>query len=185
MPNPKSNGWRVPASRYLKPIGPLMKEHRLIERVVACLSRKAGAMEAAKTLDRVFIREVTGFFTFYADKGHHGKEEDILFRALAARPMTQEHKSLMQGLLQDHARGRELVASLSAAVQVKDAARVLRNLQELYDRHIAKEDKQFFVPSMAYFTKQEQDDMLVAFWEFDKNLLYEKYRIFVEHLEHT
>ena len=34
----------------------------------------------------------------------------------------------------------------------------------------------FFIPSMSYFTDKEKDEMLGSFWEFDRNLIHEKYR---------
>jgi hemerythrin-like domain-containing protein len=59
----------------------------------------------------------------------------------------------------------------------------LLKLVEFYPEHITKEDKNFFIPCMQYFTRKEQDDMLNEFWEFDKKLIHEKYRKIVESYE--
>jgi hemerythrin-like domain-containing protein len=59
----------------------------------------------------------------------------------------------------------------------------LKELAQFYPRHIEKEDKRFFFPILDYFTKEEQDRMLQEFWEFDKNMIHEKYRKLVEVLE--
>jgi hemerythrin-like domain-containing protein len=59
----------------------------------------------------------------------------------------------------------------------------LNDLIELYPAHIKKEDKQFFIPVMNYFSKQEQDDMLQESWEFDRKMIHEKYKNIVEKLE--
>jgi hemerythrin-like domain-containing protein len=56
----------------------------------------------------------------------------------------------------------------------------LKELAEFYPKHIEKEDKNFFFPCMEYFTKNEQDVMLDEFWEFDRNLIHEKYRKMVK-----
>ena len=56
----------------------------------------------------------------------------------------------------------------------------LNKLVEFYPKHIAKEDENFFIPCMEYFTRKEQDDMLNEFWEFDKKLIHEKYRKIIE-----
>jgi hemerythrin-like domain-containing protein len=59
----------------------------------------------------------------------------------------------------------------------------LQELVEFYPRHIEKEDKHFFLPCMNYFTREEKDAMLQEFWNFDKNLIHEKYRKIVERYE--
>ncbi|MCJ7619462.1 MAG: cation-binding protein, partial [Anaerolineae bacterium] len=59
----------------------------------------------------------------------------------------------------------------------------LQDLVEFYPAHIEKEDKRFFVPCMKYFSRQEQDEMLKEFWEFDKRLIHEKYAAIVGRLE--
>ena len=54
-------------------------------------------------------------------------------------------------------------------------------------RHAAtwtsKEDKQFFIPFMTYFNKQEQDNMLRRFCKFDNTPIQEAYRNIVIKLE--
>ena len=58
----------------------------------------------------------------------------------------------------------------------------LKELAQFYPQHIKKEDKNFFYPCMNYFTKEEQDKMLSEFYEFDRNMIHEKYRKVVEKL---
>ena len=48
----------------------------------------------------------------YADRTHHGKEEDILFRELAKKQLSQEHQKTMNELVEDHVSGRRMVTSL-------------------------------------------------------------------------
>jgi hypothetical protein len=71
----------------------------------------------------------------------------------------------------------------SGSQTVKLIAGLLEDLTGLYRGHIAKEDKQFFIPAMKYFTKQEQDNMLEAFWEFDRMLVHREYKEAVSQLE--
>jgi hemerythrin-like domain-containing protein len=59
----------------------------------------------------------------------------------------------------------------------------LRELVALYPRHIEKEDKRFFFPSMEYFTRQEMDLMLQEFERFDSRMIHERYERTVEELE--
>jgi hemerythrin-like domain-containing protein len=55
----------------------------------------------------------------------------------------------------------------------------------LYPGHIEKEDRRFFFPIMDYFNHEEQDAMLREFYEFDRGMIHEKYRVLVEGLEGT
>ena len=52
----------------------------------------------------------------------------------------------------------------------------IRSLIEFYPKHAEKEDRQFFIPCMDYFTDAEKEAMLKEEWEFDKSLIHEKYR---------
>lgn len=174
------------------PIGPLMIEHRLIERMVALLKKAGEKVETNKTIDTCFLGQAVDFFRSYADRCHHGKEEDILFRSLQTRQLSAGHKEILAGLLADHVRARELVAALANArqqylqkeTQAEKAIReCLKNIVELYTAHIQKEDQQFFIPSMQYFTKDEQAAMLDEFEEFDKMLIHEKYKKLIDDIE--
>ena len=55
----------------------------------------------------------------------------------------------------------------------------MKSLLEFYPKHIEKEDKHFFIPCMDYFTEAEQQAILGEEWEFDKNLIHEKYKSMV------
>ena len=45
------------------------------------------------------------------------------------------------------------------------------------------EDKRFFYPCMNYFSEEEQAALLQQFYEFDRNMIHEKYRQVVEQCE--
>ena len=173
----------------MMPIGPLMVEHRLIERMIALVDREAKRIRATGKVDTDFVLSAIDFIRLYADRCHHGKEEEILFRDLAKKKMSPEHRALMDELIREHVHGRNLVRKL---VEAKDLyvngyaealphiARELKALVEFYPGHIETEDKRFFFPCLAYFTQAEQDRMLEEFHSFDRNMIHEKYRLLVE-----
>jgi hemerythrin-like domain-containing protein len=176
----------------MKPIGPLMVEHRLIERMITIVKQETDEIKEGKNADPVFIETYVDFARTYADRCHHGKEEDILFRDLAKKKLSPEHKKTMDELVQEHIYARKTVGELVAAKDLyvhgnkdalKDVAAKLKALAEFYPKHIEKEDKHFFFPILDYFTKKEQDDMLQEFWEFDRKLIHEKYQKVVEKFE--
>jgi hemerythrin-like domain-containing protein len=174
------------------PIGPLMIEHRLIERIVPVLKEELKRINEKNEVDPVLIETAVDFFRTYADRTHHGKEEDILFRELKKKQLSPEHQKIMDELIEEHVYARKTVGNLLKAKDsfqmgnknaLKDVIDRLNDLIELYPAHIYKEDKKFFIPVMDYFSKQEQDDMLEESWEFDKKMIHEKYENIVEKLE--
>ena len=183
----------------MQPIGPLMIEHRLIERLLNLMEREFKRIKANigvdpefAFVDPGFIDTAVDFIQTYADRCHHGKEDDLLFKALAAKDLSPEHRQTMDDLIKEHAWAREATASLVKAKEayLLEKPGALDNLMEymgklvdFYPRHIDKEDKHFFIPCMAYFSQAEQADLLARMYEFDRQLIHEKYRGVVESME--
>lgn len=65
--------------------GPLMIEHRLIEKMIAVIKDTLKQVESTKKIDPLFVDKAVDFIQTYADRTHHGKEEDILFRDLGEK----------------------------------------------------------------------------------------------------
>jgi len=80
----------------MKPVGPLMWEHRLIEEMLASLLAHVGKIEKTKKVNPVIIDVAVDFVRMYADRTHHGKEEEILFRDLAKKNLTPELKKIKE-----------------------------------------------------------------------------------------
>jgi hemerythrin-like domain-containing protein len=132
------------------------------------------------------------FFRTYADRYHHGKEEGILFNALFKRKLSETDAEMMRVLIFEHATARKTVASLEKlkASYIGGTTNALDGILEslnvlidLYPRHIEKEDKHFFYPSMAYFTEKEQKEMLRNFFEYNQNFTDNRYKLTIETLE--
>ncbi len=176
------------------PIGPLMIEHRLVERMIRLLKRELEKVGRLKKADPVFIDIAIDFIKNYADRCHHGKEEDILFRDLAKKGLSDDHRGIMDELLEEHNRARKATKSLVEGKEryltgdsdaLNDIVDAITWLVNFYPVHIEKEDRQFFMPAMGYFTKQEQDAMLQEFYEFDRNLIHSAYKGIIERMERT
>lgn len=167
------------------PIGPLMIEHRLIERMISVMQSELQRIEKSGKADPVFIETAVDFIKTYADRCHHGKEEDILFRELKAKNVSDEDKRTMDQLVEDHKWGRKTTARLVEANEsyrkgdessLSTITECMRLLVEFYPKHIEVEDKRFFIPVMEYFSKNEQDAMLKEGYEFDQKLIHERYQ---------
>lgn len=177
----------------MTPIGYLMIEHRLIERMIALLDKHLQHVRSDRHADPEFIASAVDFFRSYADRCHHGKEEDLLFRDLESKPLEAPLKATLHELIQEHVLGRQMVGRLAEATaeyhegdpEVLSAIEQgLKDLIEFYPRHIEKEDRHFFVPVMDCFTKKELANLLDRFHEFDRQLIHERYRQVVSTWEH-
>jgi hemerythrin-like domain-containing protein len=183
----------------MEPIGPLMHEHRLIERMVVLMARELTRIRENVAVDPefafvdpVFIDKAVDFLRTYADRCHHGKEEDIFFAELAKKPLSPEHRQVMEELNAEHVQAREtterLVKGKEGYLLEKKGAldtviASLTWLTEFYPRHIEKEDKRFFFPCLEYFTPAERQDLLVRMADFDRQLIHEKYTGLVSSIE--
>lgn len=177
----------------MMPIGPLMIEHRLIERMIRLLGERSSDAVGHAEIDPVFIDTAVDFIRTYADRTHHGKEEDILFKNLATKDLSAEDDRVMQELVDEHVYARNMVRELVEANEryrqgdgdaLTTILEKIAALAGLYPDHIAKEDKLFFPAAMKYLDRSEQDAMLQAMWEFDRGMIHEKYRSIIEQLEH-
>jgi hemerythrin-like domain-containing protein len=173
------------------PVGPLMIEHRLIEKMLERVSIIVEGIEQEHSVNPVLIDTIVDFIRMYADRTHHGKEEDILFRDLSTRDLTADERRIMAELVEEHKTGRRLTAELvvqreryvsgdNAALEGMAAS--LRELCAFYPEHIRKEDVGFFIPVMRHFTRQELDAIIAEMWKFDRQMIHEKYRAVVDAL---
>lgn len=173
-------------------IGLLVTEHRLIERMVKLLSSELEREKTTRVADTIFLRDAVDFFKNYADKLHHGKEEDILFLELGKKSMDGEHRKMMERLIAEHKIARENVGGLLQAAEkhekgdgkaIDDAISHIERLVALYPPHIENEDRRFFVPVMRYFTKDEQERLLSECYAFDAKMNSTPYSRMVEKYE--
>lgn len=173
---------------------PLMIEHRLIEKMIGQIRRLLARIKTEGRIDPVIVDTTVDFIRIYADRTHHGKEEDILFRALKqrGRGMSAEDRVLMEELVEDHKKGRKLTKALVTANDryrrgedeaLQEISANLQALVDFYPTHIQKEDKVFFPAARRYFTEEEDQAMLQQFWRFDREMIHNKYRAVVAELE--
>lgn len=177
----------------MTPIGYLMIEHRLIERMIALLDKHRQYVHANQHADPDLIASAVDFFRSYADRCHHGKEEDLLFRDLESKPLEEPLKRILHELIQEHVQGRQMVGKLAEVGEryregdqevITEIEQQLKDLIEFYPRHIDKEDRHFFVPVMECFGKKELANLLDRFHEFDRQLIHDRYREVVGTWEH-
>jgi hemerythrin-like domain-containing protein len=174
------------------PIGPLMIEHRLIERMIDIIKLEISNIEKRKDYDPQFIDKAVDFIQVYADRCHHGKEEDILFRDLKNKKLTDKHRKIMEDLIEEHKWARTTTKKLvrlnknykrGDEVVLREVIRTLKEMVKFYPEHIDKEDNHFFLPIMKYFTETEQEDILEEEYKFDRKLIHDIYKDSIKKFE--
>ena len=178
----------------MMPIGPLMIEHRLIEKGIKCLEKESKRIASGGKVDPVLIDTMVDFIRTYADRTHHGKEEGILFRELRKKPLSESDWQIMRELIEEHVFARKMTMELMAAKErylmgepeiITTLSEKLNTLAAMYPEHIAKEDKVFFPASMKYFSSEEQEAMLQEMWEFDRGMIHIRYQDVVAEMERS
>ena len=171
--------------------GLLMIEHRLIEKMLAVIRAKLKLAEQELAIDPYFVDAAVDFIRVYADRTHHGKEEDILFRELKRIDLSADDLKRMNELIAEHVFGRQTTQTLveanrryrdgdqAALAQVIDC---LKTLAAFYPKHIKKEDDVFFPAAHQYFSAEEDQALLAEFYEFDRKMIHAKYAAVVEAL---
>lgn len=172
--------------------GPLMVEHRLIERMIGIINRALARIERIQEIDPLFVDATVDFIQIYADRTHHGKEEDIMFRSLKDKDMSAIDRLVMKGLIEEHVFGRSATKALVDAntkyrngdtSALREVSSHLRTFVNFYPKHIEKEDKVFFPAARAYLSDEEDQAMLTEFMDFDRKMIHEKYKLVVQSLE--
>lgn len=154
----------------------LKQEHRVIERMLAVLNAAAARADRGQALPPDFFPKALDFIRNFADKNHHGKEEDNLF------PAIEKHGIPRQGgplgvMLAEHDQGRAYVRGLDDAGQrlakgdgaaLKDAAKNARGYADLLSQHINKEDNILYVMADRVLTAAEQQDLVKKFEQVER-----------------
>ena len=176
----------------MKPIGLLMKEHRIIEQMIKLIDNEIKRLDSGGKPDNHFIDIAIDFIRTYADRTHHGKEEDILFKDCANKSMTEQDNTIMNELVEEHKYARKTVVALIEAkekfqngdgTQKSVIIDKLKDLVDFYPVHIKREDDVFFPDTERYFSDDELNQMLDQFFQFDQNMIHEKYQSVVKQLE--
>ncbi len=124
--------------KYSPPMKKLVDEHELIKRLVALIPALIEKMDMEKESGRQVIFDAVEFIRSYADKYHHAKEEEILFKYF------EEDLDILKVMYEDHKAGRAHVRAVVEAVQKREratAAKHLDSYRELLTEHIKKEDE--------------------------------------------
>ena len=173
----------------------LMQEHRVIERVLAVIDAAAEAREKGGDLPPTFIPTVVHFVRNFADRCHHGKEEDNLFPAMQRRGIPGQDGPIGV-MLVEHDRGRKYVRDMEEAGKrfaTGDASALKVALDNaigysgLLRQHIDKEDNILYKMAERVLTEADDKELVQRFEEVERERIgagkHEEYLKLVEDLE--
>jgi len=128
-----------------------MEEHELILQALEALEKKLNGMGEPTAADRLYFEKTVEFLRGFADKCHHGKEEDLLFKRMGERGFPTQGGPIVV-MLSEHESGRAFIRGMAEATAKigtdPKAGEEIRNngygYIELLRNHIAKENNVLF-----------------------------------------
>jgi hemerythrin-like domain-containing protein len=163
----------------MKATDELKKEHRGIEVMLDIMTAVSARADQYETLNAADLDAMMEFLTVFADKCHHGKEEEYLFPALEEAGIRREGGPIGV-MLYEHTQGRALIAKLKEAVAgykageksaLKGFSSASGEYVKLLTAHIQKEDHALFPMADARLSSTKDE------WLCEKFELLERERI--------
>jgi len=173
----------------------LKEEHQVIEKVLNTLEAFALKLERGEEVNVGILEKSIDFIRTFADRCHHGKEEDRLFQ-LMARQGFSRNSGPIAVMLQEHDLGRSFVKAMADAIEKykdgdasskRDIAENAREYTNLLRQHIYKEDNVLYPLADGTLLEKDQKNLLEEFEEFERKEIgigvHEKYHRLAEELE--
>jgi hemerythrin-like domain-containing protein len=139
------------------------------------------SIEILKEEHRTQLGHYVEFFREFADRCHHGKEEDRLFVQMSGYGFSREWGPL-KVMLQEHNQGRIRVQSLAAvaegqgplsAMEQREVREKARDFITLLRGHIQKEDNMLFPCARQAVPAEILDGLVDEFERFEKEVMGE------------
>ena len=173
----------------------LKDEHKIIIRMLNVVEAACRRMQKRENVPARVFEEAVDFIRNFADRCHHGKEQDTLFPLMGKRgfPMDSGPIAVM---LVEHDRGREFVKGLAEAVKRYAAGDetakpvMVQNAMgyvELLRQHIHKEDNILYPMGDKVLTTEDNERLLEQFEKIEGDVVgagkHEQYLHSIERLE--
>lgn len=154
----------------------LKHEHRVIESVLGSLEGFVARMQEGEEVERSAVHRYAEFFSKFADRCHHGKEEDLLFKTMVAHGFS-DRAGPIAVMLGEHTEGRAHVRVL-AEIGSREGELSDEECDALADHagayvpmlrnHIAKEDSILYVMAERTLPPSELSGLVEAFEQFER-----------------
>lgn len=150
----------------------LRKEHDAILHVID-ITDKILSSEVDDIKKLKFGEELVYFLKTFADKCHHGKEENYLFKELVNHGIPNEEGPIGV-MLKEHQEGRVYIELMNKAVEASDLANFKINASsygDLLRNHIEKENNVLFAMADKILDEAMQDELFKKFEQHEENVM--------------
>ncbi|MDD3520816.1 MAG: hemerythrin domain-containing protein [Actinomycetota bacterium] len=160
------------------PIVDLVDEHKGIVTMLNIMQKITSKIQKRENIEKDHINKIVEFLSNFADKCHHGKEEDILFPELTRN---SANIPLINELLGEHKSGRDYIGGMKASLHdfstgSPGAYHIAINMQgyiTLLVSHIQKETKELFPIADKEISENTKNLIEEKFEELESNIIGE------------
>lgn len=170
------------AFTYSPPVQTLVDEHKLIKRLIALIPFISESLDLSSEEGRKLVHDGVDFIRTYADRFHHAKEEDLLFKYF---DMDSE---IVSAFNEDHRNARNHVKNIVDGIAERDSETVILHLgeyKELLSGHIQREDEILYPWMDRSISSEQEEELAKSFVAVDERFgdINEKYEAVVKSLE--
>jgi hemerythrin-like domain-containing protein len=160
----------------VKPTEELKTEHKAIKWMLRIMEQVCARLESDQPVDTDHLEQIVEFIRVFADRCHHGKEEDLLFAAMEKAGIPQQGGPIGV-MLTEHTMGRNYVKAMSEAIVAyktgdrSAASKVAENARgyiTLLTQHIDKEDNILYPMADRVLAEATQQELSEAFEEVER-----------------
>lgn len=163
----------------MKAINELYNEHHGINIMLDIMSSISMQLAEKKSVEILHLEKIVEFLSGFADKCHHGKEEDILFNKKKLKNNPTLHMMLPE-ILVEHETGRKIISSLKKILNAgsqanpdfqSEVGKLFADYADLLHKHIKKENDILF-PALAQDIDTDMDaELFEAFEKLETDVI--------------
>lgn len=145
----------------------LSDEHQNILRIIDSMLTECDLLEKGKELEKIFFEKAIDFIKNYADRYHHAKEEDILFKVMLEN-LGSMHCNPIPVMLHEHETGRHYVKGMEEGLKENNKEKIVENARGygfLLQEHIYKEDNVLYPMAEEALNDQQKAEVLLKYDE--------------------
>jgi hemerythrin-like domain-containing protein len=179
----------------MKPTEQLKEEHQVIKLMLRIAEKVCEKLESGEEVDPEHLERIVEFIRVFADKCHHGKEEDLLFAAMEEAGIPRKGGPIGV-MLTEHDMGRGYVKGMSEAIarykagDGKASTAIAQNARDyiaLLTQHIDKEDNILYPMADMHLSEDQQKELLEGFERVEHEEIgvgkHEQFHKLLEHLK--
>lgn len=156
-----------------KAIADLKKEHDALLHALRIMDKMIVDSSRDDESKFKYYDEVVYFFKTFADKCHHGKEENYLLEELTKKENYSENE-LIEEILKEHEQGREYISLMEKSMKSKNLKAfedVAAKYHDLLVMHIDKENNRLFELADQLLGEEDQNELFEKFEKYEEEVI--------------